>query len=620
MRKRSLVVLLSLVMIGALALAGGSGLSGEGRETIITLADDGVLVDGSSISEDPSSAVYAGANIVYYEEGRGSSYGEGTYKDEHSANEAARHTVITITKPGVYRVSGTLTSGQIAVDLGSSAKKDSGAVVELILDGVDITCTVAPAIIFYNVWESESTTQAGAIVTLADNSENTVSGSHVARIYKEGTTSKLHKYDGAFYSKRSIIIRGEESGTGTLSIKADNEGLCSEMHLTIEGGAIRINSQDDGINANEDGVSVITINGGYLYIDAGNGSEGDGIDSNGYLVINGGTLVSLANGRSGDGGIDADMDITINGGTVVALGSRNDATSVSSEQPYMELSYASVKSAGTLIRITDQQDNEIVTFRPGKIYQSLTFSSPELLLDTVYYLYSGGTNTGVEESDGLYLAGGVYSDGTQQSYSGSGSGTMPRPGTMDPFINMGQAPQQQQQPEGMPPTPPIDDRPGNRNPWERNVPDQQPNQQRDFGAFGSASPEFIITASQHSFGNVNDYAPTSGKTAVVFRINDDNIIASGTSPSISFAGVTTFEGEAVSVPETDIQFTITDVPSENYSASCLLSDGEAALKAIIPADAGSCSHYRNRRFQLTIHRKRSMGIHDQVKIVNLSTL
>ncbi len=151
MRKRSLVVLLSLVMIGVLALAGGSGLSGEGRETIITLADDGVLVDGSAISEDPSSSVYAGADIVYYEEGRGSSYGEGTYKDEHTASEAAIHTVITITQPGVYRVSGTLTSGQIAVDLGSSAKKDSGAVVELILDGVDITCTVAPAIIFYNV-------------------------------------------------------------------------------------------------------------------------------------------------------------------------------------------------------------------------------------------------------------------------------------------------------------------------------------------------------------------------------------------------------------------------------------------------------------------------------------
>ena len=278
------------------------------------------------------------------------------------------------------------------------------------------------------------------------------------------------------------------------------------------------------------------------------------------------------------------MDIKINGGTVVALGSRNDATSASAEQPYMELSYASVKSAGTLIRITDQQGNEIVTFRPGKIYQSLTFSSPELLLDTVYHVYSGGTNAGVEESDGLYLAGGIYSGGTQQSYSGNASGMMPRPGMMDPLMNMRQAPQQQ--PEGMPPIPPIDNRPDNRNPWERNAPGY-PNQQSDFGTLANASPEFIITANQHSFSNVNDYAPTSGKTAVVFRINENNLIASGTSPSISFAGVITVEGEPVSIPETDIQFTITDVPSENYSASCLLSDGEAALKAIIPSDAGN---------------------------------
>ncbi|NLI06955.1 MAG: hypothetical protein GX457_07690 [Thermotogaceae bacterium] len=155
---------------------------------------------------------------------------------------------------------------------------------------------------------------------------------------------------------------------------------------------------------------------------------------------------------------------------------------------------------------------------------------------------------------------------------------------MDPLMNMRQAPQQQ--PEGMPPIPPIDNRPDNRNPWERNAPGY-PNQQSDFGTLANASPEFIITANQHSFSNVNDYAPTSGKTAVVFRINENNLIASGTSPSISFAGVITVEGEPVSIPETDIQFTITDVPSENYSASCLLSDGEAALKAIIPSDAGN---------------------------------
>ena len=38
-------------------------------------------------------------------------------------------------------------------------------------------------------------------VLLAAGSTNTVTGSHVARIYKEGTTKKLHKYDGAFYSR-----------------------------------------------------------------------------------------------------------------------------------------------------------------------------------------------------------------------------------------------------------------------------------------------------------------------------------------------------------------------------------------------------------------------------------
>ena len=121
---------------------------------------------------------------------------------------------------------------------------------------------------------------------LAGGSVNNVTGSHVARIYQEGTTKKLHKYDGAFYSKISLNSGGES----TLNITADNEGLDSELHLTINGGTININLQDDGINTNEDGVSVTTINGGTLTINGGLGSEGDGIDSNGFLVINGGTV------------------------------------------------------------------------------------------------------------------------------------------------------------------------------------------------------------------------------------------------------------------------------------------------------------------------------------------
>ncbi len=42
----------------------------------------------------------------------------------------------------------------------------------------------------------------------------------------------------------------------------------------------------------------------------------------------------------------------------------------------------------------------------------------------------------------------------------------------------------------------------------------------------------------------------------------------------------------------DMQLTITDVPSENYAASCLLSDGDEAIAAILPTDPGT--------YQLTI--------------------
>ena len=64
----------------------------------------------------------------------------------------------------------------------------------LILNGVDITCTVAPAVIFYNVYECGSTDEdtasetvdtsaAGANVLIADGTINNVTGSYVARIY-----------------------------------------------------------------------------------------------------------------------------------------------------------------------------------------------------------------------------------------------------------------------------------------------------------------------------------------------------------------------------------------------------------------------------------------------------
>lgn len=131
------------------ACAGGGGTPETGApaadETSIVLSDSGVEVDGQAAPAGADAAVYVGADIVYYEDGRDETYGEGAEEDAHTAEEAAAHTVVTITQPGTYRVSGTLSRGQLAVDLGEDAEEDPEAVVTLILDGADITCTVAPA-------------------------------------------------------------------------------------------------------------------------------------------------------------------------------------------------------------------------------------------------------------------------------------------------------------------------------------------------------------------------------------------------------------------------------------------------------------------------------------------
>ena len=298
------------------------------------------------------------------------------------AEDAARHTVVHINAPGTYILSGKLDAGQIAVDLGADAKNDPSAVVTLVLDGLDLTCRVAPAIIFYNVYECGhqetpsavvDTSGAGANVILADGSTNRVVGSHT------------EEYDGALYSRMSMNIGGE----GLLRIEADNEGLCSEMHLTINGGEISIESGNDGINTNADGLSVTTVNGGRLRIDvAGTTGEGDGIDSNGSVVINGGWVEAYACGSSMDSGIDSDLGIQINGGTVIATGNMLDRIEEGG-QTYAVFQFAQSQHELTWT-LKDPWDSPVMECQTPNDFSNLLFSSPALTEGT-YTLWSGDT-------------------------------------------------------------------------------------------------------------------------------------------------------------------------------------------------------------------------------------
>lgn len=377
--------------------------------TEILLSDSGITTGNTSVSNNPADAVYTANDIIYYESGKDFTYGEGSEKDAHSAEEASEHTVVHITKAGTYVLSGTLQKGQIAVDLGEDAKKNPEAVVTLILNGAEISCSVAPAVIFYNVYECTGeeatkdvdTSAAGANVIIEDGTINTVNGSYVERIYEPETVvlnddktevedaEKLHKYDGAFYSKMTMNVSGGKEGTGVLNINAENEGMDSEMHLTVNGGNINIKSDNDGINTNEDGVSVTTINGGKLTIEVtGTTGEGDGIDSNGWLIINGGTVKAYACSDSADAGIDSDMGIHINGGTVIASGHMIDRFE-DSGQNYAVFNFAQKQTGSETVVLKDQSGKTVFEEKPVNSYSVLIFSSPELKEGT-YTLFSNG--------------------------------------------------------------------------------------------------------------------------------------------------------------------------------------------------------------------------------------
>lgn len=259
----------------------------------------------------------------------------------HSAKEAYDNPVLHITKPGTYILQGNW-NGQIMIDLGEKAEtfQDDNAKVKLILNGVDVNCTVAPAFVAYSAFECDNgweereeysnavnTEEAGITIEIADNSVNNFSGTNIYRMLKpeykkEGSTvqKKLRKIDGAFYSFVSMNLNGQEKETGILNITSGFEGLDDELHLTIHSGNINIYAQNDAINVNEDGVSVFTMNGGTVHIFAGLGAEGDGIDSNGFIVVNGG-LIAGGTPSGSDELLDSDCGNTVNGGNVITIGS-----------------------------------------------------------------------------------------------------------------------------------------------------------------------------------------------------------------------------------------------------------------------------------------------------------
>lgn len=189
--------------------------------------------------------------------------------------------VVKITQAGSYAFTGELSDGRIVVE---ADKEDA---VELVLNGVDITCSDYAPI---QVLQADNVT-----INLAEESVNVLTdGSTYSLADEEDNT------DGVIFSKDDL----EFKGNGTLYINGNyKHGIVGKDDVTIHGGTYVIQAVEDGVNANDS----ITIEDGDFTITAGD----DGIHVDELLTINAG-IIMIAESTEGLEG----HQVIINGGDI----------------------------------------------------------------------------------------------------------------------------------------------------------------------------------------------------------------------------------------------------------------------------------------------------------------
>jgi len=272
----------------------------------------------------------------------------------------------------------------------------------------------------------------------------------------EGGTFNIDSADDALHSNKSLTING-----GTFSVATGDDGMHADSTLTINGGDIRIPrsyeglesavitinagnihivSSDDGINVaggndgsgmmnpgmgrggrpmpggapNQDaftysGNCYLYIHGGYTVVDA----NGDGFDINGAIAMTDGVVIVNGPTQQMNGALDYDAGFKMTGGFIVAAGSSGMAQAPGAySSRYSVLIYLNAtQPAGALVHIQDSAGKDILTFAPTKVYQSIAFSSPDLVKGATYDIYIGGRSSGAV-TDSLYK-GGTYTPGAR---------------------------------------------------------------------------------------------------------------------------------------------------------------------------------------------------------------
>lgn len=215
----------------------------------------------------------------------------------------------TITKEGVYVISGTASNFTVRVE---ADKEDK---VQLILDGLNVTNSGFPVI--YVVSADK------CFITTTDTTNNlSVTGTFTS----DGDTNT----DAVIFSKDDLVF----NGTGTLVITSSENGISGKDDIKFTGGIYNITSRKDSIEAND---SISVYDGTFNIKSSKDGlhSEDSDDDSTGYIYFKDGTFNISASSDA----IQATTICQIDGGTFDLTGSEGiEATNIQINDGNMTIS------------------------------------------------------------------------------------------------------------------------------------------------------------------------------------------------------------------------------------------------------------------------------------------
>ena len=370
----------------------------------------GVPGDGNSLPSPESSAV-----TVTLADGATSAQGDGVTVDGD---------VVTFTRAGQYRLTGSLQDGQLRVEV------DSGA-VELVLAGVTVARKGEPAL----------TVESGDAVTLAlePGTENvltstgkyadslqdgTVAAAGDLTLAGEGSLEITSGKGKAVVADGNLTVEG-----GTLTLRCDNDGLHTGGDLTVaggnltvvagddglhadgnvtvsagtvsvtaheglegervsvSGGSVELIADDDGINAAGESPDTLSITGGTVRIV----SQGDCLDANGGMVLAGGSLALYSAGGAENGLLDSKGQIVLRGGTLLgaAGAGEHQPAGGSSAQGSVLAELEREYPAGTTVTLKGADGRVLATFAAEEAFSVVQISTPEMEKGESYTLLVG---------------------------------------------------------------------------------------------------------------------------------------------------------------------------------------------------------------------------------------